>query len=165
MARLDRLATQGVRPPGSIIPQDFGGKIDYLSDIDHHHLPPTAWGEYDALPEGHVLRAKLKREDAYDHQGKAYVFLGRAISGDMGSRHLPWIPLDVVVKQTLSLSTPQKASRKAKADQDRADDDRRHQQWENSKTVHERNLEAQLAEARKEIAEMKAAGLRTAGVA
>jgi hypothetical protein len=162
MNRLDRLAAQGVRPPDSIVPQDFGGKIEFLKN-DDHNLPLSAWGHYDALSEGHELRAKLKREDAYEWDGKPLVYLGRAISGDFGSKPLAWLPLGAAIKGTLTLSTPQRKSRKEREDQEKADQEKHRQAWEFSKSPHERNLEIKLAEALRQIDEMKVR--LTAGVA
>jgi hypothetical protein len=162
LARLDRLAAQGVRPPDAIVPQDFGGKIDFLKN-DDHNLPLSAWGHYDALDQDHPIRAKLKREDAYEWEGKALVYLGPAITGDFGSKPLAWLPIGAAIRGTLHLSTPQRKSRQERADREKADQEKRQEAWEATKSPHERNLAAKLAEALKEITELKSR--QTAGVA
>jgi hypothetical protein len=146
VARLDHLAGRGVRRPDSVLPSDFNGRVICPTRGDNPHAPPTAWGDYVALKEGHPLKVRLRKEDAYEHEGHALAFMGRAITGEAGSRPLPWLPIAEAIKGTLSLSTPQKTSRAEQKARKQTEQDARREAWEDSKSAHVKRLEAEIAE-------------------
>ena len=159
--RLDRLAAGGVRWPGVVLATDFRDGIRFH---DEGVETPTGWrlvrtgyGRWDDLPNDHSLKTRLAEADAFDLEGlRRVIYFGTYLAGSPNPKPLPYLPVDVVVRQTLARSRPQQEARRQYLAQQEEEREAYRQAAEEAKSPHVRRLEAQAAEQDRKIAELSA---------